>query len=161
MHLSTSFWKAVAAVTSYLSLSPLQSNDVQQPLPLPIDAHSNSGLQISDAQANSDFDILGTTPIFAPPGLDDGTDPFRCRYPEMKGWQGCSTPYDRSCWLRHPDGRRYDIMTDYENDMPTGVIREYHLTITNGDYNTDGVLSKDMILVNGQYPGPLIQACWG
>lgn len=42
----------------------------------------------------------------------------------------------------------------------TGVTRHYDWTISRGRLSPDGVL-RDMILINGQYPGPAIEANWG
>ncbi|KAI0550476.1 multicopper oxidase-domain-containing protein [Xylaria curta] len=42
----------------------------------------------------------------------------------------------------------------------TGVTRYYNFTISRGSQSPDGV-SKTMLLVNGQFPGPLIEAYWG
>ena len=47
--------------------------------------------------------------------------------------------------------------TQYPN---TGVVRPYDFTITRGKIAPDGV-QRDVIFVNGQYPGPLIEANWG
>ncbi|KAI9676974.1 MAG: hypothetical protein M1817_006813 [Caeruleum heppii] len=41
-----------------------------------------------------------------------------------------------------------------------GVIRNYDFTIKRGKKAPDGYL-KDVILINDQYPGPLIEANWG
>ena len=42
----------------------------------------------------------------------------------------------------------------------TGMTRTYTLKVTRGIIATDG-FNKSAILVNGQYPGPLIEANWG
>ncbi|RAK76339.1 uncharacterized protein BO72DRAFT_497120 [Aspergillus fijiensis CBS 313.89] len=42
----------------------------------------------------------------------------------------------------------------------TGVTRYYNFTIARGTVAPDGV-SKDAILINGQFPGPMIEANWG
>lgn len=42
----------------------------------------------------------------------------------------------------------------------TGVTRYYNFTVSRGKKSPDGV-SKNMILVNDQFPGPLIEANWG
>ena len=77
-------------------------------------------------------------------------------------WEKCSTPEDRSCWLRNPKtGQRYDINTDYENEFPQGVTREYWLTVTNSTIVADGYPFVGATVFNETYPGPWIQACWG
>ncbi len=48
----------------------------------------------------------------------------------------------------------------YENSPTTGVIRAYDFTIKRGFIAPDGV-NKSVILVNGQFPAPLIEANWG
>lgn len=42
----------------------------------------------------------------------------------------------------------------------TNVTRRYHWTLSRGQLSPDGVL-RDVILVNQQYPGPLVEANWG
>ena len=45
--------------------------------------------------------------------------------------------------------------------MPdTGVTRTYNFKVAYGDIAPDGV-EKNAILINGQFPGPLIEANWG
>jgi hypothetical protein len=45
--------------------------------------------------------------------------------------------------------------------MPnTGVIRSYDFTIARGEIAPDGY-QKQVILINGQFPGPPIEANWG
>ena len=48
----------------------------------------------------------------------------------------------------------------YEIPPFTGVIRHYDFTISRGVLAPDGV-SREVILVNGAYPGPKIEANWG
>ncbi|KAF7929387.1 uncharacterized protein EAE98_005305 [Botrytis deweyae] len=48
----------------------------------------------------------------------------------------------------------------YTSAPNTGVIRSYDFTVTRGTIAPDGY-SKDVILVNGQFPGPAIEANWG
>ncbi|KAL8840748.1 MAG: hypothetical protein Q9170_001186 [Blastenia crenularia] len=46
-------------------------------------------------------------------------------------------------------------------DAPnTGVIRSYDFTVARGTVAPDG-FEKSSLLINGQYPGPLIEANWG
>lgn len=42
----------------------------------------------------------------------------------------------------------------------TGVTNKYEFTIERHQLQPDGY-KKDVLLVNGQYPGPLIEANWG
>ncbi|MCJ1234289.1 hypothetical protein MMC14_002248 [Varicellaria rhodocarpa] len=48
----------------------------------------------------------------------------------------------------------------YTSPPNTGVIRPYFFTITRGTLAPDGV-SRSMLLVNGQFPAPTIEANWG
>jgi FtsP/CotA-like multicopper oxidase with cupredoxin domain len=62
---------------------------------------------------------------------------------------------DRSCW------GDYDLSTNYYSDVPdTGVTREYWFELVNTTASLDGV-SRDVLLVNGTFPGPTIIADWG
>ena len=56
--------------------------------------------------------------------------------------------------------RTADNSNPYENSPTTGVIRAYDFTIKRGFIAPDGV-NKSVILVNGQFPAPLIEANWG
>ncbi|KAG6236899.1 hypothetical protein E4U25_003226 [Claviceps purpurea] len=54
-----------------------------------------------------------------------------------------------------------DASTDYYDHHPrTGVIRTYDFTISRGHIAPDG-FEREVILVNGAFPGPLIEANWG
>ncbi|KAF2660090.1 multicopper oxidase [Lophiostoma macrostomum CBS 122681] len=70
---------------------------------------------------------------------------------------GCTNgPTSRDCW----DGD-FTVSTDQDISWPdTGKTVSYNLEIAPGKYSPDGV-EKDMILINGQYPGPTIVADWG
>lgn len=54
----------------------------------------------------------------------------------------------------HTPRRRICILTHQ------GVIRSYDFTISRGLIAPDGY-ERDVLLVNGQYPGPLVEANWG
>jgi hypothetical protein len=80
---------------------------------------------------------------------------------KSEGWTNCSTP-DRSCWLVNKNtGQRFDINTDYENEFPTGIRREYWLEVTKSNITADGYTFTGATVFNNSYPGPWIQACWG
>ncbi|KAL2055956.1 hypothetical protein ABVK25_003598 [Lepraria finkii] len=86
---------------------------------------------------------------------EKGSPGFTCQYPSLKGWKSCNGPQSRDCWLKdsaskQPLFSQYDIHTDYESVFPQGIHREYWLNVTD----------KAKVL-NGSYPGPLIEACWG
>ncbi|KAF7894537.1 uncharacterized protein EAF01_009988 [Botrytis porri] len=64
-----------------------------------------------------------------------------------------------------PNGFPWGSMTAGGNDPytsapHTGVVRSYDFNVTRGTIAPDGY-SKDVILVNGQFPGPAIEANWG
>lgn len=62
---------------------------------------------------------------------------------------------------RQPTWDRYDINTNYYESAPdTKVIREYHFDIVNATAAPDGI-ERPVLLVNGQFPGPTIEANWG
>ncbi|RYO95793.1 hypothetical protein DL765_011755 [Monosporascus sp. GIB2] len=95
--------------------------------------------------------------------------PIVCSYPELeaKGWEFCNTEDSRDCWIRDPNenqpsSTQWDVRTNYEQDTPPGITREYWLEVTdNPDVSPDDfpkILGK---YFNGAYPGPTIQACWG
>ncbi|CAL5868908.1 uncharacterized protein PFLUO_LOCUS3135 [Penicillium psychrofluorescens] len=47
------------------------------------------------------------------------------------------------------------------NEIPyTGVVRRYHFSVARGTIAPDGV-DRPVLLVNGQFPGPTIEANWG
>jgi FtsP/CotA-like multicopper oxidase with cupredoxin domain len=86
----------------------------------------------------------------------------------MLGWEMCSEPWDRGCWLRNPTtGKQYDVFTNYEDEIPIGTTRYYNLTLEDSSWDADGInfpaakLFRNNSAKNPQYPGPWIQACWG
>ncbi|KAF1983858.1 multicopper oxidase [Aulographum hederae CBS 113979] len=67
-----------------------------------------------------------------------------------------NTPDSRQCW-----DNGFDVSCNTDDQWPTtGNTVKYHLELTNQVMAPDGV-SKPMMVVNGQYPGPLIEANWG
>ncbi|KXH66883.1 Lcc2 [Colletotrichum salicis] len=100
--------------------------------------------------------------VFTPPGSN--IDKFVCDYRHMrdKGFKSCGTADDRSCWLRNPKtGEEFNITTDYEYRVPQGVKRVYHLNVTDGYVNANGLNFTEAKMFNNSWPGPLIEACWG
>jgi len=68
-----------------------------------------------------------------------------------------NSPFTRSCWS---DG--FSIATDFDQKHPvTGKTVPYTLTITNTTCNPDGASDQPCLLINNQYPGPVIEANWG
>ena len=161
MHIAERFWRVITSVFSIVSLSPVQDRiDTQSPLPLPSD-----GIPIQ-SQFTSSAGVVSSAqprkgPVFLPPGFDK-EEPFECKYPDMVGWESCSTELDRKCWLRRKsDGKQYDINTNYEVDAPIGIHRRYDIELIDGKYDADGMPFDEAKLFDGKYPGPWIQACWG
>ena len=65
-----------------------------------------------------------------------------------------NSPTSRACWS---DG--FSIATDFDAKWPTtGRTRTYDWTITNTTCNPDGTHERICLLVNNQYPGPLLEA---
>lgn len=145
------FWIAVTRIIGVLPFYSFHDGG-QNPLQIPPPA--DGGLKT----INNNFD---KGPAFRPPGLP-ADNLFQCEYPEMVGWQLCSSPSNRQCWLQNTmDGSTYNITTDYENDMPIGVNRTYALQLDEGSWDADGINFPFAKLFNDTYPGPWIQACWG
>jgi hypothetical protein len=71
--------------------------------------------------------------------------------------KACSNgAFTRGCW-----SNGFSISTDFDEKWPnTGKVRSYHLEITNTTCAPDGI-TRDCLLLNGQYPGPTIVADWG
>lgn len=69
----------------------------------------------------------------------------------------CSNgPTSRGCW-----NQGFSVDTDFDDDWPvTGRSVSYDLTITNTTLAPDG-FSRQVLAINGQYPGPTIYANWG
>ncbi|KAG0641401.1 laccase 2 [Tuber brumale] len=77
--------------------------------------------------------------------------------PTLDERQICTHGADsRNCW-----SSGYDINTNYYNDYPkTGQTVEYEWRITNQTMALDGY-ERVVLAVNGQYPGPTLEANWG
>ncbi|KAK4682451.1 hypothetical protein QC764_0019290 [Podospora pseudoanserina] len=153
-----SFWVLVARLLGVTTLSTYEGLD-----------RSQSPLQLTDSHSHVETSLVSTAakdPLhFRPPGhrqdKGDGFD-FKCDYRKMVGWEKCSTPEDRSCWLvNKKTGERFDINTDYENYYPTGTTREYFITVDKSNITADGYTFYGATVFNETYPGPWIQACWG
>jgi hypothetical protein len=71
--------------------------------------------------------------------------------------QNCNTAQDRSCWM---NGRlpHFDASSDSETTWPvTNNEVKYDLHISKKTLSPDGN-SKEMLVINGKYPGTLIEA---
>ncbi|KAF4964074.1 hypothetical protein FSARC_7976 [Fusarium sarcochroum] len=148
MTLIDRFWHACVGLVAWLTMSPTADygHPSQRPLGPPV-----THIQ----QPDPDY------PVFRPPPGDAGDHEFLCEYPAMTDFVQCSIPENRECWLRHPDGREFNIHTNYENFAPVGIMRNYTLNITDGWFNADGQNFTEAKLFNNQYPGPWLEACWG
>ncbi|KAK6344394.1 hypothetical protein TWF696_008030 [Orbilia brochopaga] len=76
---------------------------------------------------------------------------------------GVDNRKDRSRWENRKWRRGYDLRSDYEDlsQIPdTGVVRRYELVLSNKVIAPDGYAVNKMV-VNGQYPGPKLEGCWG
>lgn len=69
----------------------------------------------------------------------------------------CNDNLHRSKWC---DDKSIDS-DYYKNDYHTGVTRQYKFTITNTTMVFDGTGPKLAFAINGQVPGPVIEANWG
>ncbi|KAF2670499.1 hypothetical protein BT63DRAFT_454688 [Microthyrium microscopicum] len=70
-------------------------------------------------------------------------------------------PYANSKPGVAPWGDRTSKNTDpYLGTPSTGMTRKYKFTLSRSKIAPDG-FNKDVILVNGQFPGPMIEANWG
>jgi Multicopper oxidase len=122
---------------------------------------NNAGSLISPEWAISSAGGGGDSPIFLPPNGPERGSKFKCEYPEMKGWTECSSPGNRSCWLRGPSGEEFNIFTNYEIEAPIGRVRKYKLDVASMSLSPDGFINTEGKVFNQSYPGPWIQACWG
>lgn len=64
-----------------------------------------------------------------------------------------------------PDGFPWGTKTanntdPYKEPPDTGITRSYEFRISRSQIAPDGYL-KDVILINGQFPGPMVEANWG
>jgi len=165
MELWKRFWVLITRLLHITTLAGLDETSLsQRPL----------GPEEPAALPEPEFLPHGATPSaddplrWRPPGHRTDGGPgrdFFCDYSEMAKegpWEKCSTPEDRSCWLRNTQtGKRFDINTDYEQFFPTGVTREYWLTVTESTIDADGYPFVGATVFNETYPGPWIQSCWG
>ncbi|OCL07909.1 laccase-like multicopper oxidase [Glonium stellatum] len=152
MKLVERFWAALTCVLNFLTFPPVGYDAGIRQYPL-----------VKDLKEPYLDPLEAPGPIFKPPGgavKGDGSE-FVCNYTLMYGWEECSTPDNRGCWLKHPTLGEIGINTDYESFVPTGIVRQYSLTIGAGAYNADGQNFTAAKLFNNSYPGPWIQACWG
>lgn len=152
MYLLESLWTQITTLCALFTIYPLHDSS-QTPFLVP----SRIAPTLN----------TGGGPIFQPPGVPDDSL-FRCEYPAMVGWETCSTPLNRKCWLREKStGKQFDINTNYEDEMPIGITRHYNIMLEDNWFAADGLnfTSAKLFKMDGgpdnHYPGPWIQACWG
>lgn len=79
---------------------------------------------------------------------------------ETRAASTCNTADNRACWTDD-----FNIQTDYETSTPPAGSspRTFNWEITERDnYETaDGRVLPKVMLINGQFPGPTLQANWG
>lgn len=155
MTLINRVWHSVVGVMAlHLAVSPASALLPRPPLvPVPVPA--------SEVGPRAETPGGGGAPRFRPPAANPRDPQFRCEYPAMEGWSPCSTADDRECWLRHEDGRQFNLSTNYEDFAPVGITRNYVLDVSSGVINADGQPLNEGKMFNGSYPGPWLEACWG
>ena len=68
---------------------------------------------------------------------------------------------DTDSATRYPWGNKNASNSHPYKDAPnTGITRHYRFVVSRAQLAPDGY-RKDLILINGQFPGPLIEANWG
>ncbi|KAL9622799.1 MAG: hypothetical protein Q9160_002918 [Pyrenula sp. 1 TL-2023] len=119
MYLVERLWGAVTTIISIVSLTPLPDElDFQHPLAV--------------FEGDTASSVVAKGPRFHPPGAPR-SDSFQCEYPDMVGWEPCSSKSNRKCWLRRTlDGKQFDIYTNYEKETPIGITRKYELELKDG-----------------------------
>lgn len=72
-----------------------------------------------------------------------------------------SSGYSSAHSVQSPPWAGFDLDTNYYERIPnTGVVREFWFDIVNTTAAPDGI-EREVLLVNGQFPGPTIEANWG
>ena len=139
-------------VTNWITLFPVDNGESYQK---PIGGEPPLSIDHSSAKQPGQ--------VFRPPGSN--IDGFQCNYSAMgPSWVDCSTTIP-GCWLRNTaTGEVRNVTTNYEDPTltPIGITRNYTLYLTeNNTINADGLNFTDGRMFNGQFPGPLLEACWG
>lgn len=93
----------------------------------------------------------------SPPPFQRGSWPsWGCTSDDAKSNPGAPNgPDHRGCW-----GGGFDINSPPNTWPDTGNICRYEFTMQNVTLSPDGT-PREMITVNGQYPGPLVECNWG
>ncbi|RDH35383.1 hypothetical protein BDQ94DRAFT_186230 [Aspergillus welwitschiae] len=99
--------------------------------------------------------------------LDTPSDNFECEYPGLDRHFDPPSRDDRTIWLKkkpHRRGKDITIHTNYEDYAPRGIDRHVRVSVTNDTSKPkylDGRDYRQGKYFDFQYPGPLIEACWG
>lgn len=137
------------------------------PLSSSLAVFSHRSVVQAAAQASNPLSTSQNTPSNATsgPSYIPQLGPWDCHYPDLQkeGFSPCNTGNQRACWqLGNGSVSNWDINTNYENVYPTGVTREYWLDVNlTPGVSPDGQAKVNGVTVNGTYPGPMIEACWG
>ncbi|KAI7351268.1 laccase-like multicopper oxidase [Hortaea werneckii] len=100
------------------------------------------------------FALLLATFVTSLPVHEDPEDPSNILARQDRACR--NTPYTRMCWEAG-----FSIATDFDAKAPpAGKTVTHNLEITNTTLAPDGV-SRLVMAVNGQYPGPALTASWG
>ncbi|KAH7115251.1 laccase precursor [Dendryphion nanum] len=105
---------------------------------------------------------LSVVPVLSKPIIAKRLTPFpkerSTEVVKLEQRQACSNgPTSRNCW-----SSGFDVNTDMYTSWPnTGRIVNYDLSITNTTCNPDGHGARVCLLINNQFPGPVITANWG
>ncbi|MCJ1332771.1 hypothetical protein MMC10_009465 [Thelotrema lepadinum] len=102
---------------------------------------------IADIMSSSDL-----TPALSQDQTNGGATLGTLSFPGLPKWLDGG---DTAPW-----GNATTSNTDPEIPPSTGVTRSYDFTISRGVLSPDGV-NRSMLLINNQFPGPLIEANWG
>ena len=162
MLLPRSLWAGLVYVFDIVTFNS-QDRSFQQPL---FEGPKTDGLQpLPSSNGNliaSSDGLPDNGRLFTPPSGSE-YEQIQCNYIAMENYTFCSTPGDRSCWLKGKNGYlNYTIETDYEKYYPpSGFTRRYYLEVGDASIAPDGVVNNGAKLFNNTYPGPWIQACWG
>ena len=170
MHFPEGLWASIIHVVGFFSSSTLDGPITESQMPLRLSTEGSHVVNDHNKISEELF-LPEKGPVFTPPSASTHGEAskFVCEYPEMIGWVACSTPEDRTCWLKKKGDEygdegisRFDIHTDYEKDVPKGIERFYEMDATDGSsINLDGIDFPEAKLFDRKYPGPWIQACWG
>ncbi|KAL9098110.1 MAG: hypothetical protein Q9163_006167, partial [Psora crenata] len=83
------------------------------------------------------------------------------KIPSTTTWSFGLTVKESPIIAGYPWGTKTAATTNpYEQSPTTGVIRSYDFTISRGFLAPDGV-NKSVLLINGAFPGPTLEANWG